>query len=204
MIKRLSIICCLFATALLATQSVKTVNGLAIASVKTMDQLAIASVKNVAGLDNTGSVSTSYANTGGTGDRTAIITTAFNASSPYGSISPLVEGTPAGGLSQIWWYDQATSGLYMQFDFGSGKVIDEAKWYQGGAYSHGIWQFEGSNDASSWTAIGGTFDLGDTATDTITTLSGNTTSYRYYRLYGISGSTSSSPWLYEIEFKISP
>lgn len=53
MIKRLAIIFCLFATALLATQSVKTVNGLAIASVKTMDQLAIASVKTVNGLDNT-------------------------------------------------------------------------------------------------------------------------------------------------------
>jgi hypothetical protein len=34
------------------------------------------------------------------------------------------------------------------------------------------------------------------------TLLGNTTAYRYYRMLGVSGSTSNAPWLSEIEFRI--
>lgn len=185
-----------------AAQSVKTVNGLAIASVKTMDQLAIASVKNVAGLDNTGSVSTSYTNTGGTGDRTGIITVTWTASYGTGTPTTLVNGNTS---ENVLYFANgvAASGKYILFDFGSGKVIDEAKWYQSITDNNGVWQWEGSNDAMSWTAIGSSFTLGSSATQTITELSGNTTSYRYYRINGVSGTMSYSAWLYEIEFKIS-
>lgn len=195
----------LTAACVYAAQSVKTVNGLAIASVKTMSDLAIANVKNVDGLDNTsgGGVSTSYANTGGTGDRTGIITITENITYGTGDGPKLINGVIS-ATNCYWVSVGSNSTLNLQFDFGSGKVIDEAKWYQSHAVSHGTWQWEGSNDASSWTAIGSTFDLGGSAgTETLTTLSGNTTSYRYYRLHGISGNVSSGPWLYEIEFKIS-
>lgn len=150
-----------------------------------------------------GSVSTSYANTGGTGDRTAIITVTSNASYDTGTATTLVNGTKS---ENVLYFSNgvAASGKYIQFDFGSAKVINEAKWYESISASSGVWQWEGSADAMSWTAIGSTFTLGTpTGTTTHTYLSGNTTSYRYYRLLGVSGTTSYNAWLYEIEFKIS-
>lgn len=161
--------------------------------------LAVVAKKNTGG--GGGGVETSYANTGGTGDRTAIITaTSAVVNFGTGNATKLINGT---SVFDCWWHGSLT-GAYVQFDFGSGKVINEAKWYQSALDSNGVWQWEGSNDASSWTAIGSSFTLGTSATQTITELSGNTTSYRYYRLNGVSGSASSGAWLYEMEFKISP
>jgi hypothetical protein len=95
------------------------------------------------------------------------------------------------------------SGKYITFDFGeeSSKIIDEVKFYRGSATNEGTWKFQGSNDESSWTDIGSQFTV-DEATKTIS-LAGNTTGYRYYRMIGISGSTTNyAIWLREIEFKI--
>lgn len=141
-------------------------------------------------------VSTSYSNTGGTGNRTGIITVTWSGTNGAGVPSMLVNGTQA---DEYWWTAGQTSKI-LKFDFGSAKVIDEFKWYQSGAIAHGGSNtFEGSNDDSAWTTLTTGINLGSSATQTVPIT--NTTAYRYYRI-SVPGATSASPYLREIEFKI--
>ncbi|MDO8639969.1 MAG: hypothetical protein Q7R33_00320, partial [Nitrosarchaeum sp.] len=153
---------------------------------------------------------TSYSNSGGTGDRrTTIISVTDSGCAGIwtGCDDPnrLVDGTGhnqqtndfiAGGVS--------VADKWILFDFlsGNSKLITEAKWIQSGTSSHGTWRWQGSDDNSNWTNIGDTYTLGGSTDQLQTTLSGNTTGYRYYRMLGVSGTFSNSPWIEEIEFKI--
>ncbi len=150
---------------------------------------------------------TAYTNSGGQGNRTGSITVTTTVTLAGGTINNLVDGGFADNNSDSAPFNvQTVAGLYIKFDFGVGasKVIDEAKFYQSGSTSHGTWKWQGSDNDSSWTDIGGTFSLqGDTSgLPALTTLNGNITGYRYYRLLGVSGSTNLSPWNREIEFQI--
>jgi hypothetical protein len=100
------------------------------------------------------------------------------------------------------WFNSGNSGVEVKFTFAAPRLITEAKWYQSAIAAHGDWQWQGSPDNSAWTNIGSTFTLGTAATQTITTLSGNATAYRYYRMLQTTGTASTSPYLYEIEFSI--
>lgn len=140
----------------------------------------------------------SYSNIGGNGPRTAIITTTTTATLGAGSISILVDGAQANGL----WFSAGQSGREVKFDLGTARLITEATWYQDAIGTHGTWQWQGSPDNSAWTSIGSTFTLGSPATQVITTLSGNVTPYRYYRMLQTAGTTTSSPFLREAEFSI--
>jgi hypothetical protein len=103
-----------------------------------------------------------------------------------------------------WFFTPASpaSGEYFIFDFGTDQwIIDEVKWYQSSSSTHGTWKWQGSDDGAAWTDIGSSFTLGGATTQTQTSLNGNTTGYKLYKLQGVSGTTSTSPWLYEIEFK---
>lgn len=149
----------------------------------------------------------SYSNAGGTGNRVSLfsitISPGLKHASSVGPNSNLVNGDFADDDNgSIFFNTTANSGLWVQWDCLTAKVITEAKWYQSGTQSQGTWQWQGSNDASNWTNIGSSFSLGGATTQTITALSGNTASYRYYRILGVSGSASGTPWLREIEFKI--
>ncbi len=140
----------------------------------------------------------SYANPGGTGDRTVMITVTGDI--PHGgAFSSLVNG--AG--TDLWCYDPV-AGKYIRFDFGAGvkKRITEAKWYQDNANTHGTWKWQGSQDASAWTDIGVGFTLGGSMTQTLTELSGNAGGYRYYQLLGVSGTANIATYMSEIEFKL--
>lgn len=150
----------------------------------------------------------SYDNPGGKGDRigTIIIATTLTVG---GSTAKLIDGlTIEGGGTGFYFGTQAASGKYLSFDFGLGtsKLITEAKQWQASANdTQGIWRWQGSNDNSAWTNIGGTFTLGGFTTGNpliITSLSGNSSGYRYYRILGVSGNTSDNPWQMEFEFKI--
>jgi len=156
---------------------------------------------SVAGNIGIGSDSSSYLWSGGSGDRTTFMTVTSNLS-VSGALSKLVNGS----LSQtaFWFNGEAVNGTkYLKFDFGSAKVVNEMKFYQDGTASNqGVWQFQGSNDNSNWTSIGTTFTLGGVATETITTMSANTTAYRYYQLLGVSGTTSSAPYVFQFTFQI--
>ena len=153
-------------------------------------------------------MATSYSNLGGTGSRTrrVVITQTILVS---GSTSELLNGT-YGNTFFFSPNGQAVAGLYLQFSFFTTTygmmpvVIDEARWYQDTTSTHGSWKWQGSNDGSIWTDIGAAFTLGGaTPFQTQSSLNGNTTAFLYYRLLGVSGTSSSTPWLREIEFRIS-
>lgn len=149
-------------------------------------------------------MSTSYANPGGTGDRTASITVSTTLGTT-GTLNHLVNGNLT--ETDFFYNGEAVSGKVLKFDFGVGvrKIIDTFRWKQSTNNAQGNWQWFGSNDDSSYVALGAAFDLTSTVGGVIkefTEPAGNTTGYRYYKMVGQSGNTSSSPWVQEIEFKI--
>src|SRR5580765_271662 len=147
-------------------------------------------------------MATSYANSGGSGNRTPTIvqiTIAFSGGGvPSGTPSLALDGATS---TNAFFFGNNT-GTTVEFWFASRKIIDEAKLYQSTTASHGTWKWQGSNDRTTWTDIGSTFTLGGVATQTLTSLAGNVTGYVFYRLFQVSGTASSSPWIYEFEFKI--
>lgn len=150
-------------------------------------------------------VSTSYANAGGSGNRTSSIPTLTQsgANAPLAStanLSYLINGSVD---NANWLANGVADGQWLRFDFGTSKVIDEIKWYQSTSAAQGTWKFQGSSDGSTWSDVGSSFALGGATTQTVTAISGNTSSYRYYRIIKVSGSTSAAPYSQEIEFKIS-
>lgn len=150
-------------------------------------------------------VSTSYANSGGSGNRIAGIPTITQSdlNSPVMSTANL-SYLKSGVVDNVTYIVAGVAdGKWIKFDFATAKTINEAKWYQNTAQTQGVWKFQGSNDDSTYSDIGSSFTFGGAAVQTITAISGNTSSYRYYRLIKVSGSTSSIPYAQEIEFKIS-
>lgn len=146
-------------------------------------------------------MATSYTNLGGSGNRTGVVGTQVSTNLVILNAVTLIDGS----------YDDANyfyagiavnSSRWFWWDFGGPVTIDEAKFYQDIADSNGVWKFQGSNDNSSWTDIGSSFTLGTAATHTITELNGNSTTYRYLRCVGVSGTTSGASWVRQWEFKI--
>ncbi len=142
--------------------------------------------------------STSYANLGGQGLRQAPITWTTNAVSGSQDASYLLDGVHG----NVYYINGGQTGREWRWDFGQSVLIDEATWYQDSINSQGTWKFQGSSDDITYIDIGGTFNLGASATDVLTSLNGNTSAYRYYKLLQTAGVTSSGPYLQEIEFKI--
>ena len=96
---------------------------------------------------------------------------------------------PAGNAADRW----------IKFDFVTGKVYKACQWISiNSTGSEGTWKWQGSNNDAAWTDIGGTFTLGGSdGGSNVTynlggTLNANTTSYRYYRILGISGTVNTS------------
>lgn len=151
---------------------------------------------------------TLWTNTGGMGNRTGSITvSATNIVTGGGALSDLVDGDLTS--NEYYWNGTTGNGTqWLTFDFGSSRTVDAIRWLQSNTTTHGTWRVEGSPDNSSWTQIGSDFTLGGTTRQTPLNNSGgeyyltNSTAYRYYRLRHMSGASSSSPWLREIEFRI--
>jgi hypothetical protein len=150
-------------------------------------------------------MATSYANAQGTGyRRNAVLVTATPA---FGGGVPfrLVDGSFTSSANGSTFFAGGGTTNIIEFDFGPGAlvIIDEFKWYQDVTNAHGTWAWDYFDIGSStWTQIGATFTLGGVATLTIARA--HSTPARKYRLRhtGAGGSTSSTPWLQEIEFKI--
>ena len=146
-----------------------------------------------------------------TGDRTGTIALTFSPNILYdGGTYPgsnLIDGSFVQNASgSTVWNNVSIAGEYVQFDFGSGvsMLVTEATYYQSDTSNQGTWKWQGSELAISWTDIGSSFTLGGATSQTHTQLNGNTTGYRYYRMLGVSGSTTFNPWVEEIEFKQDP
>ncbi len=148
-------------------------------------------------------MATSYTNPLGSGYRTPYLTALASTGLLAGGSGPLlVNGVFTDNV--FFANNVAVAGRYFQFDFGSGNtfVIDEAKFYQSGTQSHGVWKWQGSLNGTDWTDIGSSFTLGGATTQYQTQLNGNTNAYRYYRLLGVSGNGNWTPYLREFEFSI--
>ena len=75
-----------------------------------------------------------------------------------GNIGKLINGvttTEPGGL----WFNGFASSPLLKFDFGTPRVIDAFRWWQGNNSNHGSWKWQGSHDDTSYADIGGTFTL---------------------------------------------
>jgi len=166
-----------------------------------------------------------YGNTGSWGARTTsdIVVTYGPGVGVFAGdpVQYLVDGTYAG--QDVYLPANATpAGVYLKFDFLVPVLITEARCYQGlvGTHNLGTWQWEGSNNNTTWASIGSTFtfDAGVGLTSNpgggglpgsgydylpLTSLSGNNLLWRYYRIKNTAGSWGSrSDNLREFEFKI--
>ncbi len=151
-----------------------------------------------------GGAGTSYANAGGSGDRTSSVNMSKSDTLVMGGETQLINGVTGSGVAYFGSYPAyINDGSWFAFDFGASRLVDEAKFYQQNTTSHGTWKIQGSDDAAAWSDIGSSFTLGGAAEQTITAINGNTTAYRHLRFYLITGPSSNVPYLYEIEFKIS-
>ncbi len=153
----------------------------------------------------------SYGNSGGTGDRTASITVSSNLTfAACTSLNTIINGSYDTSCRAD--ANQSVAGLNITFDFGAGasKVISKAKFYGYITYGFGTWKWQGSNDGSAWTDLSSGFALqGISSCSGIaycetTSLSGDSGGFRYYRLYGVSGTTTNAAadYLEEFEFEI--
>ena len=152
--------------------------------------------------------------TGGyqSGDRSSTITVTTTISEASGTVAKLVDGNAPidgshGGSNSFYWATGSNNvvGQELKFQWSSAQTITGAKMLSANTDSQGTWKWQGSNNGSAWTDIGSNFNF-DTATTKVwdttfgSELSGNTTAYTYYRMYGVSGSTNGNPWWIEIEF----
>jgi len=136
----------------------------------------------------------------GTGNRTASITVTadinFHANPVLGGVNMFVNGNKT--ETQMWSAD-VVANKYLRFLCSEAIIVDHLKWYQQNTSNHGVFKVQGSNDGTNWTNIGSSFTLGGATAQEID-ISANTIAYSYYQFLGVSGSMSSSPWIYEVEF----
>ena len=173
---------------------------------------------------NGGSAS-GYGNQTGTytkGDRTSTITIThsgtgnpgFEASEPPDST--YVNGTKTTSGSTGWYFggSGAAADIWVKFEFDSVQTLVGARMFKDNdaSQAYGTFKWQGSNvvgGASGYVDIGssfvftyrGKFDLESGWFGGGTSMSGNTTAYKYYRLIGVSGNLSGNHTHTEIEFK---
>ncbi|MGE0564710.1 MAG: hypothetical protein AB7O50_09370 [Pseudolabrys sp.] len=163
-----------------------------------------------AGLLKPTSSATSYANAGGSGNRSGSVTVSIAGFSQYAGSAAgnLVNGdTTADGTNDFGFGTNGAScaGYEIRFDFGAQKYVDEYKWYQQNAAGQGSWKLQGANasDYSDAADLHAAEALVTGATTTHSVISPGL--YRYYRLVGVSGTVtapSGGTWCTEVEFKI--
>ena len=150
-----------------------------------------------------------YTGTYSAGNRSSIIAVTTNVIIQGNVITNLVLG---GYQSNSFYFGNDTIGSseYIRFALSAGQVITEFRWYNDEADDpeQGTWQWQGSNDGSSWTDIGSTFAIDNRTMvgsapsyQVVTTMSGNTTSYTWYQMKGVSGNVATTSNHGEITFK---
>ena len=139
-----------------------------------------------------------------TGDRRSSITVTHSGLTVAGgTVNAMLDGVSNSYGNSAWFAAPVSAGAYLRFEFDSAKVIIENKWYQNTTHSGATWQWQGSNDATTWTNIGSPFQMICNVANqgTVNTqLNGNTTSYTYYQMLYVSGSNNANPYWQEIEF----
>ena len=143
-----------------------------------------------------------------TGDRSSYITPSLvGITLLSGNIANLIDGDTSSNSQFDWSTSSIAAGDSMRYVFSSAKKITEFKYYSGGGGGTppymGDWKWQGSNDGSSWTDIGASFNLRQLSSPTsYTELSVNTTGYTQYQMVSVtSPHFNGNPWHKEIEFK---
>jgi hypothetical protein len=152
----------------------------------------------------------SYANAGGTGNRTLSITVtpsaALNGTGNIlagkqlmvnGNKTDTIYAEPAGAVGATFT---------LSFLFGQKVIINEAKsyWDLTPLATHGTWKWQlDVNNDGTWVDVGANFTLGGSATQTMTTLSANTTPALAYRIIGVSGNVNTGGYGYWCEWEFS-
>ena len=150
----------------------------------------------------------SYTNSGGSGNKSSLVTATSNVSFGGGVIANILNGSFGGDASNAVWFN--TNNIindYIIFDFGSGKLITEAITYFDRVNNNqGTWAWYITNNTGVLTGVTETgFTWGHPSVGTtfiLTGLSLNNTEARYYVLSGLAGIGNGNPWFSEIDFKI--
>lgn len=130
------------------------------------------------------------------GDRTGTITATTTATLGGGTFPAIINGV----VANVLWWNNGQSTREMKFDFGSAVIMDAFRFAQNTTSTHGTWVVEGSSDNSSWSSASSSFTLGGAIMQVLEI--SNTTAYRYYRFRQTAGTTSSSPYIWEMEFRL--
>lgn len=145
-------------------------------------------------------MATSYSNFQGSGARPQIAVSCSPSSmftAGYQNIAELVNG---GNNNTLYFTNTSIVGGTITFDFKYPQKIDEFTWVQSAAGVNGVWNWQGSNDATTWDTLTTNITLG-TAVSTVVPVS-CPKMYRYFRLLGVSGTGNTAPRVYEMNFKI--
>jgi hypothetical protein len=148
---------------------------------------------------------TSYSNSGGSGNRTSIITSSSNITWTNGVTSNLVNGntsTTSATHSVTGAVGATPAGSFIRWDFHALKYIDAVKMYFNGAPSNGNWALQASNDASDWTGLA-SFNWNQ-ATQEVSFTNDTYEGYRYYQLAKLVTQNWDTSWFFEVEHKIAP
>lgn len=145
-----------------------------------------------------------------TGNRSSSITSTTNVTIVSGSFGQMVDGDVTSNQMD-WNTTTATPGKYLRWQWAAQKIITGFRHIihtslggGSGPEYMGTWQFQGSNDGSTWVDIGSPFMLrGATATQDYTAMSGNTTGYTYYQLENtVQPHANGNPYHKEMEFLV--
>lgn len=118
-----------------------------------------------------------------------------------GPISNLVDGNKANNNADGVFCNAAESGREFKFKWPWPVKIDEFKWIQDAAGTQGTWKLAGSDDDVTYTDIVTGLDLGGAAAIDTHSFT-NTNGYTYYKLIQTAGTTTTSRWIQEVEFKV--
>lgn len=131
------------------------------------------------------------------GDRQASIAESTTATLGGGSVANFIDGN---NTTEVLFFNNGQTTREIKFDLGTGKVVTGFTFLQSTDHTHGTWLIEGSNDDSSYTTLDSGFTLGGLNPTRRTFV--NAVAYRYIKLRQTAGTTSSGPYLLEIDFKI--
>jgi hypothetical protein len=144
-----------------------------------------------------------------TGDRTSAYTLSKNNMTTNGSnLTGIVDGATTGSPFYFNVNNETVdSNSWFKFALGSGvtKIYTGAKWYSdqnATSPNGGTWQWQGSNDDSSWTNLGSQWILNGNSSGIDEVTWSNSTAYRYIRINGVSGGLSHNFWQREVFFRV--
>lgn len=153
-----------------------------------------------------GSPATSYANSGGTGNRSAFWTVTTNITPGSGAVANLVNGNLTGDATNAFKMASASDRLkWIRFHATDGNAycIDALKLFSDVVNDHDDWFIGATNNGEDWVELGTLSQLAGAVAGTEYTFT-NTGYFSDYIIWQKPGSLLSTvPWVEEIDFKIS-